>query len=106
MKQRQLTLKAQIQDSDLCLQRSVWTGKPAHLLLVRNKHLLCLLDHGLGFQLFIGELVFSGVEELSSRHARQYQVCGIGLEVDVHLNGVWVNGGRCVTLCVYNRRTR
>lgn len=65
---------------------------PTYLLLVRDKHFLCLLDHGLRLQLLVRELVLTRVEQLSARHAGQHQVCGIWLEVDVHLYGVRVNG--------------
>lgn len=69
------------------------------LLLIRNKHLFGLLDHRLRLQLLVRELVLARVEQLSPRHAGQDQVCGIRLEINVHLDGFWVNGGGCVTFC-------
>lgn len=73
--------------------------KSAYLLFIGNKHFLGLLDHRLWFQLVLWELVFARVEQLSPRHTGQDQVCGIRLEIDVHLDGIRVDGGRCVTLC-------
>lgn len=70
----------------------------AYLLVVWNKDLLGLLYHGLRFQLLHRKLVLARVEELPPGHAGQNQVCGIWLEINVHLNGFWVNGGRSVAL--------
>lgn len=69
-----------------------------YLLVVWNKHLLGLLYHGLRFQLLLGKLVLARVEQLPAGNAGQDQVRGIGLEIDVHLNGLRVNGGRSVAL--------
>lgn len=71
----------------------------AYLLFIRNKYFLGLLDHRLRFQLLLRELVFARVEQLSPWHTGQDQVCGIRLEIDVHFNGIWVDGGRCVAFC-------
>lgn len=70
----------------------------AYLLFLRNKDFLGLLDHRLRFELLVRELVFTRVEQLSPRHAGQDQVCGIRLEINIHLDGVWVDGGGCSTL--------
>lgn len=72
--------------------------KLAYLLLIRNKHFLGLLDHRLRLQLLVRELVFARVEQLSSRHTGQDQVCGIRLEINIHLDGIWVDGGGSVAL--------
>lgn len=65
-----------------------------HLLLLWHKHLLGLLDHGLRLELVLGELVFAGVKEFTSRHAGEDQVSGVGFIVDVHLHVVWTDGLR------------
>lgn len=70
----------------------------AYLLFVGNKYFLSLLDHRLRLQLLVGELVFARVEQLSTRHTGQDQVCGIRLEINVHLDGIWVDRGGCITL--------
>lgn len=43
--------------------------------------------------------MLAGVEQLSPRHAGQNQVRGIRLEVDVHLDGIWIHRRGRVTLC-------
>lgn len=78
----------------------------AYLLLVRDKHFLCLLDHRLRLQLLVGELVLAWVEQLSTRHTGQHQVGGIRLEIDVHFYGVRVNGRRRVAFFDTIKRKR
>lgn len=68
-------------------------GSTGYLLVVWNKDLLGLLDHWLRFQLLLRKLVLAWVEQLPPRHAGQDKVCGVWLEMNVHLNGFWVNGG-------------
>lgn len=67
-----------------------------YLLFIRDKHFLGFLDHGLGFQFLIREFVLARIEQLSAWNAGQNQVCGVRLEIDVHLNGIWVNWRGCV----------
>ena len=71
--------------------------KPTDLAVFRDEDLAGLLDHGLGLQLLRGELALAGVEHLLSRDAGQHQVGWVGLVADWHLNGVWVDGARCVS---------
>lgn len=83
----------------LCLHiDSIDEGSTGYLLVVWNKDFLGLLDHRLRFQLLIRKPVLARVEQLPPRHAGQDEVCGIWLEINVHLNGFWVNGGWSVAL--------
>lgn len=72
---------------------SIHEGPAGYLLVVWNKDFLGLLDHWLRLQLLLRKLVLAWVEQLPPRHAGQDEVCGIWLEMNVHLNGFWVNGG-------------
>lgn len=67
-----------------------------YLLVIWDKDFLGLLDHWLRFQLVFRKLVLAWVEQLPPRHTGQNKVRGIRLEIDVHLNGFWINGGRSV----------
>lgn len=51
------------------------------LLLVGHQHLPGLFDHGLRFELLVGEAVSPGVEGVLSRHAGQSQVGRVGVKV-------------------------
>lgn len=65
---------------------------PSYLLLIRDKDLLGLFDHGLGLQVFLGKLVLPRVEELPARHAGEDQVGRVGIEVHIYLHAVGVDG--------------
>ncbi len=58
----------------------------SHLRIFRNEHFLGFLDHGLWFELVLGEAVFAWIEELSSGNAGQDQIRGVRLEGHVHLD--------------------
>lgn len=73
--------------------------RSSYLLLSGHKDLFGLLDHGLWFEVLVRELVFAWVEQLTPRHAGQHQVCGVRLEVDVHLNVLRVDGSGCESVC-------
>lgn len=64
----------------------------AHLHVLGDEDLACLLDHRLRLQLLGGELAFPGVEHFLAGHAGQSQVCRVGLVGQGHLDGLWVDG--------------
>lgn len=67
---------------------------PTYLCIIGNKHLLGLLDHGLGLQLVLGEAMLAGVEEFAPWDAGQDQVSGVRLVVDVHFDLFGIHRGR------------
>lgn len=71
---------------------------PAYLLLIGDKDLLGLLDHGLGLQVLLCKLVLPRVEQLPAWHTGQNQVGGVGVEVHIHLHAVGVDGTGCLPL--------
>ena len=64
----------------------------AHLHVLGDEDLACLLDHRLRLQLLGRELAFPGVEHFLAGHAGQSQVCRVRLVGQRHLDGFWVDG--------------
>lgn len=58
---------------------------PSYLLLIRDKDLLGLFDHGLGLQVLLSANLCFRVEELPAGHAGQDQVGRVRIEVHIYL---------------------
>ena len=63
-----------------------------YLEVLRDEDLAGLFDHGLGLELFSGELAFPGVEHLLAGDAGQRQVGRVGHVTHGNLDRVWVDG--------------
>lgn len=61
-------------------------------MLIGDKDLLGLFDHGLGLQVLLCKLVLPRVEELPTWHAGEDQVGRVRIEVHIHLHAVGVDG--------------
>lgn len=73
-----------------------------HLLLVRDKHFLGLLDHWLWLEVLITKAMLAWVKQLTAWHTGKYQVCWVGFKIHVHLNFFWINRFRSQAFLLYS----
>lgn len=72
---------------------------PNYLQVIWDEDFASFLNHGLGFQLFFGELALARVEHLLARNAGQSKICRIWLIAHRNLDSLRINGARCVPVC-------
>lgn len=69
------------------------------LQIIRDEDFASFLNHGLRLQFFLRELAFARVKHFLTRDAGEGKVCRVWLITHRDLDGVRINGTRCIAVC-------
>lgn len=78
---------------------TAWLPVPIYLQIIWNEDFASFLNHGLWLQFFLRELAFARVKHFLPWDAGESKICWVWFIPDRNLDGVRVNGTRCISVC-------